>query len=364
MAVEAGKSYTSEELRAEGINPDITGGPVQTVNGVNYRLFNDMGKRRVEILSDSEAARVQVEEAENALTREITSIINDLDAKLSDVRLGLTDAERDQFLQKAIEQVQPYYDKKKAEIEKGIQTGKIRSAEDVLATIRDVGQETENLLAKYDIDKAETEEDLVNTLADITATKEESLETKKAEWAERIRQTKMGQVQTGVLTSGIGQQQVGELLRREQAERAAIERRAATAETTAQTAAKYDLERVALARKAAEEERIRKIGTPEQEAATTQEALRTAGLGSLGQLPSLAELARRRGEEPITTYRPEALTELAEEQKRAVESRRMELEAEEKAIRAQEYETLKKKTLSDLAKTHGQTAMSFASRYY
>jgi len=359
MALEAGKSYTGEEIRASGLNPDITGGTPQTVGGVTYRLYNDRGKRRVEIVSGGD-----IGSAEEQLQREISDIVTELDAKLSDVRLGLTDEERDEFLRKAIEEVKPYYDKKRAEIEKGIQTGKIRDAEDVLASIRTVREDTENLLAKYDIEKAETEEELVNTLADITATKEETLDAKKAEWTERIRNVKMGQVQTGVLTSGIGRQRIGELLAREAAEKQAIERRAGAAETRVQTGAKYDLQRVALARKAAEQERIRKIGTPEQEAATTQAALGTVGLAGMEQLPSLAELARRRGAEPTTIYKPEALTALTEEQRRAEESRRMEFEAEEKALRAQEYETLKRKTLSDLARKYRPTALATASRFY
>jgi len=324
MALEAGKSYTG-------------------VGGVTYRLYNDRGKRRVEIVSGGD-----IGSAEEQLQREISDIVTELDAKLSDVRLGLTDEERDEFLRKAIEEVKPYYDKKRAEIEKG----------------RTVREDTENLLAKYDIEKAETEEELVNTLADITATKEETLDAKKAEWTERIRNVKMGQVQTGVLTSGIGRQRIGELLAREAAEKQAIERRAGAAETRVQTGAKYDLQRVALARKAAEQERIRKIGTPEQEAATTQAALGTVGLAGMEQLPSLAELARRRGAEPTTIYKPEALTALTEEQRRAEESRRMEFEAEEKALRAQEYETLKRKTLSDLARKYRPTALATASRFY
>jgi len=344
MALEAGKSYTGEEIRASGLNPDITGGTPQTVGGVTYRLYNDRGKRRVEIVSGSD-----IGSAEEQLQREISDIVTELDAKLSDVRLGLTDEERDEFLRKAIEEVKPYYDKKRAEIEKGIRT---------------VREDTENLLAKYDVDRAETEEELVNTLADITATKEETLDAKKAEWTERIRNVKMGQVQTGVLTSGIGRQRVGELLAREAAEKQAIERRAGAAETRAQTGAKYDLQRVALARKAAEQERIRKIGTPEQEAATTQAALGTVGLAGMEQLPSLAEMARRRGAEPTTIYKPEALTALTEEQRRAEESRRMEFEAEEKALRAQEYDILKRKTLSDLAKKYRPTALATASRFY
>ncbi len=46
MALTAGSSYTGEEIRAQGLNPDITGGTPQTVGGVTYRLYNDQGKRR------------------------------------------------------------------------------------------------------------------------------------------------------------------------------------------------------------------------------------------------------------------------------------------------------------------------------
>ena len=361
MAITAGNSYTGEELRSQGFNPDITGGTTQVVNGVTYRLWNDEGKRRVEQIGAGQASQL---EADEQLKKEISDIVTELDAKLSDTRLGLTDEERDAFLAKAIEQVKPYYDKKRGEIEKGISTGKIRDAEDVLASIRTVREDTESLLSKYDIDRAETEEELVNTLSDITATKDESLDAKKAEWTERIRNVKMGQVQTGTLTSGIGRGRVGELLGRETAEKEAIERRAGAAETETQTAAKYDLQKIALARKSAEQERVRKIGAPGQEAATTQAALGTAGLAGMGELPSLAEMARRRGAEPTTIYRPEALTELTEEQRRAGEAQAMEFETEEKAIRASEYDILKKKTLADLAKQYSSTALATGSRFY
>jgi len=361
MDIQAGKSYTNAELHSQGFNPDITGGATQVVNGVTYRLWNDKGKRRVERLGADEASQLK---AEDRLKREISEIVTELDAKLSDVRLGLTDEERDAFLKKAIEQVKPYYDKKRAEIEKGISTGKIRDAEDVLASIRTVREDTENLLAKYNIDRAETEEELVNTLADITATKEETLDAKKSEWTERIRNVKMGQVQTGVLTSGIGRGRIGELLERQTAEREAIERRAGAAETKAQTGVKYDLQRVALARKAAEQERVRRIGTAGQEAATVQEALGTAGLTGMEQLPSLAELARRRGAEPTTIYKPEALTALTEEQRRAGEAQAMEFEAEEKAIRATEYDILKKKTLADMAGKYRPSSLATGASFY
>lgn len=316
----------------------------------DFRNTGGAGKEDASVALEVYPNEVSDELAEKALEEEIANIVIEYDEQMSNIPLVLTDEEKEQFLQKAIDQITPYYEEKKEEIQAGIKEGKIRTAEDILSKIREVRQETDEKLANYRVWEAETEEEFVNNIADITATKEEDLEMKRADWRDRIRQAKQGQVQTGVLTSGIGRKRVGEMLDREQMETGAIERRAEQARTEAETGRKYDLKRIALARESAERERIRQIGGPGEEADTTEAALATTGYGSLEELPSEAELARLRSERNQTVYRPEALTDIEEERKRAIESRRMELETQEEAIRRQRREQLKKQTLADLAR--------------
>ena len=286
------------------------------------------------------------------LKQELATVISEIDEKLSAIPLALTDEELDTFLQKAIEQVKPYYEKKRAEIEKSIETGKIRSAEDVLAIIRKVRDEATALLSKYDIEKAETEEQLADTLAEITSRTKEELDFKKNDFKTRIDNAKQGLVQKQTLTSGIGQKELKDIRERQAMEEAEITRAAGYQTGEAERKAKFDLQTIALARKSVEDERLRQLGTPEQEAATTASALQTAGLGNLGALPSEEQMALSRAQNPYTAYKPEALTDLTEEQKRAVESRKLELQAEELAIRQANYEAQKKKILAEQVKEH------------
>jgi hypothetical protein len=127
-----------------------------------------------------------------------------LEDKLANIPgVSLSQKELDAFLSKAIDQVTPYYNKKRTEIETGIKEGKIRAAEDILTDIRRIQEEIGTTLKKFDIDQAQTEEEFVNTLADITASKDEDIATKRYVWGERIKESKQKQVQTGMLTSGI-----------------------------------------------------------------------------------------------------------------------------------------------------------------
>ena len=98
------------------------------------------------------------------------------------------------------------------------------------------------------------------------------------------------------------------------------------------------MESVALARKAAEEQRIRKIGTPSEVASTTAQALQTTGYGSLSELPSGEELERLRKERGITPGRTEAdLQDLAGERLTEQEARQQQFERQEKDIRLSTY---------------------------
>ncbi len=309
--------------------------------------------------SGGSVSRIASEQLEN----EIASAISELEAELQKYPLEITEEEMNNFLQKAVEQITPYYDKKKSEIEAGIQEGKIRSAEDVLMEIRTVKDDLTTELKSLDIRQAKTEEEFVNTIADITSSRDEDFETKRFEWKQRVDQAKMGQIQSGTLTSGVGRKYVQELLGREEEEKAGIERRAAQQQAEAETARKYDLQAVSLAREAAEKERARRLGTAEEEATTTSAALGTLGLSDLAQLPSEAEIARRRGEYTGRIYTKEALTDIGEEEKRATESRRMELAEEERAIRQQEAKRARERKVSELAQKYKRVAPSLLQSY-
>ena len=197
-------------------------------------------------------------------------------------------------------------------------------------------------------------EDFINTLADITATRDEDIAMKRADWKTRVDTAKQGQVSAGILTSGVGKSKIQELRDRQGLEEAALQRRAGTATTTAETAKKYDLQTISLARESAEQERVRKIGAPAETAATVAGARGTLGLAEGTGLPSEAEVARLRAERNITLARPEALTNLGEEQKKATESRKLTLQAEEESIRQREYDAQRKNINAEIAKNRSK----------
>lgn len=298
--------------------------------------------------SQPPSAQDAVEQLEN----KIADAANELLRYMNDYQLALTPEEEDKFLEKAIEQVKPYYEKKRKEIEQGIEEGRIRNANQLLMELRDVEQDIQGQLKKYDIREAETEEDFANTMADITATKEENLEAKRMDWRDRIRSAKESQVASGTLTSGVGRSRIGELLERQEFEEGTIKRRAAQAETEAETARKYDLQEIALAREQAEKERVRKLGTPSELEETRGELVETAGYDSYGDVPSDIEILRRRAERDITPYRKEELTDLEERQREAEESRRRELREEEMVLRQKEYQKALQKKAADLGEKY------------
>ncbi len=296
------------------------------------------------------------------LQKSISNAIVELEQKLDEVdtRLTLSDEERQAFLDKAIEQITPYYNTKKMEIEKGINEGKVQSAEDVLLTIRDVQENTNSLLAKFDIDQAETEEDFINNISEITSRKEDDLNIKRAEWKQRLEDAKLNQVKTGVFASGVGRKKIGELDTMKTLDETSLTNRAAEAETQATTKKKYDLERIVLARKAAEEERIRKIGTPDTVNTLQTNASTTLGLQPGQTIGSQAEIAQARADRNITIRNPEDLTSLEEERLKAIESRNQELQNNELAVREQREKSTREKILGDLAAKKNQLANSGA----
>lgn len=252
--------------------------------------------------------------------------------------LSLTDEEKTAFLNKAIEQITPYYDRKTAELEASLKEGKVRTAEDILTNIRQIEEETKSELANYDLRTAQTEEDFLNRLADITSTKDEDIAVKREDYRQRLETMKANQIQQGTLTSGIGAKKRAEQERLKAMEEAQIARQAETQTISAETAKTQTIEQYTLARKAAEEQRVRKIGTPSEVASTTASALQTTGLTDINQLQSPEEIARLRAERGITpsydqTQRPELL---AEKQKAGVATQQ-ELQADELARREQTY---------------------------
>jgi len=300
------------------------------------------------------------EDQSDKLVDEISNAVIELEDQLNNIPgVSLSQEEMDTFLQKAIDQVTPYYDTKKAEIETGIKEGKTQVAEDVLTDIRRIRDEVRTNLQSLDINQAETEEDFINTLADITASKEEDVASKRFEWGERIKVAKQGQVESGILTSGIGRKEVGNLESRQQAEQQAVERSAGVKETSLQTGQKFDLERIALARQAVAQQRERQLGTASQEASTTTGALGTLGMTDINQLPSETELARQRAERNVQVYRPSALTDLGEEKSRSIESRKLTLQGEELAAKQQQEQAQRNKIYSDISKKKTQLSTYF-----
>ena len=329
-------------------------GMVYTEGGSNPTNMNvDQWNKRQQDRWGSQQSNL-ANQANEQLLNEISNIITEFESNLDSIPIGLTTEEMDNFLQKAIEQITPYYENKKQEIETGIKEGKIRNAEDILTSIRTVQEETNTLLKKYDVQQARTDEELAQTLADITTTRDEDIALKQADWKQRIDTAKQEQVQTGVLTSGVGKSKIRELLERQGMEEATIQRRAGTKQTAVETAKKYDLQTIALARQSAEQERVRRIGTPEQTQVTEAGARGTLGLGAGAGLPSEMELARLRSERGITPRRVEELPELEEERKRAIESRKLELQEGEKAVRAEEERRKRQDILSKLSSQYSQ----------
>ncbi|MCR4330015.1 MAG: hypothetical protein NUV65_05745 [Candidatus Roizmanbacteria bacterium] len=286
----------------------------------------------------------------NKLLDEVSNTIIELEDKLFSLGVSISQEEADAFLQKAIEQVTPYYETKKTEIEAGIKEGNVQAAENVLVDIRRIKEEIGTTLQKLDIDQAQTEEEFVNTLANITSTKDEDIATKQYTWGERIKELKQTQVQTGVLTSGIGKQEVGGFQDRQQAELASVERSAGAAQTRLETGQKFDIERIALARKTVQTQRERQLGTQTQEDATTSGALGTLGLTGMDQLGSEAELQRQRAERNTQIYKPTALTDLGEEKSQAIESRKLTLQGETLDAKQQQEAAQRSKILSEISK--------------
>lgn len=285
------------------------------------------------------------------LMEAITKQILELDRQLDQLGpLGLSDEEKEQYLNKAISEVQPYYDRKSIELDESLKEGKVRTAEDILINIREVEQEVASELSYYDLQSAQTEEEFLNRITDITATSEEDLGLKRNQWQQRLEDVKVSQVQSGTLTSGIGSIAREKEETTRDLELSKIQRRAEAEGTRVSTERKFDVENIKLAREKAEQDRIRRIGDPGQTAATREASRETLGLGEGENLGSVAEIERQRTERGINpVFDKNKVTDLEEDRRKAVESRKLELQAGELAPREQERDFQRDKTLSALS---------------
>lgn len=280
---------------------------------------------------------VSGDKARQMLIDKVADDISELENKLNSVQqIGLSQQDLDTFLQKAIDQVTPYYEKKATEIEAGIKEGKIRNAEDLFIKMREFDQETRSQLAGYDIEQAQTEEEFVNKLAEITSNTQDQLELKRQAYSDRIKGLKNEQVQSGILTSGIGKQEVQNVQNQQATDERIIQESGQRDVTQAETAKKYDLQKVALARENIQNERNRFLGTDSQQADTISGIKDTLGVSDVNNIGSEAEIIRQRADRNTQVYSPTAMTDLEEERKRAVESRKLSLQDEELSARREQ----------------------------
>ena len=301
--------------------------------GEKYKIRdNGNGTRRLEQMqptkNDIQSGKA-VGDLKPFLIDEISNQLIELEDKLNKIPgVSLTQEEQDSFLKKALDQITPYFEQKKSEIEKGIREGFIRTAEDTLALIQQVKNEVKNSFQKYDIDQAQTEDEFVAKMADITSAEGEAVESKVYEWQQRMQEAKMNLGKKGILSSGIGMKQLSELEKRQQAEKEAIARRAEQAKTEATTVKKFSLDRVALARQQITDERKRRIGEPTQTAEMEAKAREAAGLAPDQNL-SETDILNNRQARNTKVYDPTALNSLEEERRTALESRKLSLQTEE-----------------------------------
>lgn len=318
--------------------------------------YNELKAKGKTLSTSKEFAKIDKELKSHPIHNIVSTIQKEivaLDRQLDQLgALGLTDTEKQAFLDKAIEQVQPYYDRKTSEIQQGIDEGRIRTAEDNLLLIREVEQETKNALEQFDLNTAQTEEEFLNRLGFITAGADEDVAFKTEEWRQRLESLRFSQIQSGVFSSGIGEKKRLEQERLKQMELDSINRQEQEALTQAETSKEYNLENIRLAREAAQNKRERLIGAPQQTDAMKSEALTRLGYSDMGQLPSeteIMELRNSRGISPIFSGGVEKLNDLEAERRKALEGRSQELQQNELAVREQQAEAERKRILAQRA---------------
>lgn len=294
------------------------------------------------------------------LQQAIAKQMVELDKQLDELTpyISLSDEEKQGFLDKALQEITPYYERKTAELEAGLKEGKLRTAQDILTSMREVEETTKTSLAKFDLTTAQTEEEFVNRLSDITSTKGEDLATKRLDYQQRLESLKANQVQQGTLTSGIGAKKRTELGAEQQMGEATLERRSQADVSSLETAKKYSLDQVQLSRQAAEQARARTIGGTTEADLTKQQAMQTAGITDMNQLGSAAELARQQAERGITPITGGAVqtADLEAEKLKAQESTAQELQADELARKEAEYGMTRDQILAERARKASQVS--------
>ena len=333
--LDTNKRYNPNELAGfVGGAGETWSGKEFFVGGEKYRIQdNGDGTRSIQPLaatkSDIQSGRA-VGNIKPFLVDEISNQLIELENKYAAIPgVSLTQEEMDAFLNKALDQITPYYEAKKTEIEKGIKEGKIRTAEDTLSLIERVKTDVKNNFARYDIDQAQSEEEFINKMADITASSSEATDAKRFEWKQRLDDAKMGLNKQGILSSGIGQKEIANLDARRQEELAAIQRRTQQSQTESETAKKFSLDRIRLARQAITDERNRRIGEPTSTDQLAEKARGELGLTSDQPIGSEADIAYQRAQRNTKVYDPTALSDLEEERRTALESRNLSLKQEE-----------------------------------
>ena len=284
------------------------------------------------------------------LVKDISNAIISLENKLKDIPgVSFSQQELDNFLSKAVEQVTPYYNEQRKILEAGVREGTIQSMENLAISMRDSKTSLDSRLASLDITQAQTEEEVANKLADITASRDENLALKRDDWKNRIDVAKNAQVRSDILTSGVGQKQIGNLATTQQLEENTLQARAQRDILSEETKKKYDLQTITLARQTAEQERTNKLGSPAQQADTEKKIRETLGLPDTSPIADTSTLIANRNVRNISTARPEQLTALEEQKKIATESRRLSLQAGEADIKTNQYNSNRNAILSQIA---------------
>jgi len=277
--------------------------------------------------------------------------------------LSLTDEEKQAFLDKAIESIAPYYDKKTAEVEQRLEEGEFQTAYETLDMIRDVEREVGDLLSEYDLSQAETEEDFANKLGALTAQTDDAVETKQRYWRQKVETEKRNQIKRGIFSSGIGKKERERLTGEKEFETGNILERSEEQQAQLETGKRFNLDNIRLAREAAQQRRIDLIGTPDERAQEQQDSLSTLGYESIGQLPSDAEWNYRSDNTGYTPlYDRSKLTDLEEQRRTATLSRAGEYEEGELGRRDYEYEQSRKQILAERAKK-AKSLNSYGIRY-
>jgi hypothetical protein len=275
------------------------------------------------------------------IRQEIEKQILALDRQLDELPSQLLDEEeRETLLNKAISQVQVWYDDKSADMESGLREGKIQSAEDQIVFLRETEQEISEQLAEYDLAESENEEEFINRISALTARTEDEVASKTVQWRDRIENLKFEQVQKNTLTSGGAGIERRKLEEKGTAEVDALKERSAEEATSLETSKKYNLEQIKLARESSQKRRIQSIGTPEETEAQKAAARDTLDLKAGESLGSRAEIEAGRTGRDVSPLKNAAQRrkDLETDRLERVESRRGELISDESAIKKREYD--------------------------